>query len=1470
MRQHPKQQHSTTWKKEVKGKVGVVSTYPRYRMRGGDVPRGGIPASTGHAGRSLFVQVVAPLVIIGIGILLALLASPRNAFASTQIRFANGGTATLEDDGSITGTAHVGEWDDDLGELFPITMPDGAERRGHCLDYMHYAPAAGDYPFVATPAGGGWYDVEVDSSIADYNDRQPPASSPFMEPAQRIGQITWSPTLMGKLRLVKSSSNPGISDANACYSLAGARYSVWTDEACTQGVGSEYDLTTGQDGTSNEVELTPGTYWIKETEAPAGFEADPVAHRMVVDPGELATVEVVDQPRYEAPAIWAIKRDPVVARSQGSGTLEGAEFCVRYYDGFYDQGNLPEQPTRSWTLRTNDNGELVGSNDSLVGGSGFYTNEEGTIVFPLGTVTIQETRAPKGYWLEGQGPASPQDYAAPVHLCVVDGSGSFSAPTIMDEVRRAGLSLLKLDAQTGSRPQGDASLAGITFSIVNKNENEVFVNNVTYAPGQVVTTISTGSDGTAHTERDLLPVGTYEVFESATNGSMLNTSAAQTITLVDAQTNTVVPLPLPMKDEVIRGDVAVGKISRETGGHYSQGEASLKGAIFEITLTSSQPVVVGGKTCLPGSVVANIATEQDGIARTKNRLLPFGSYSVREIKPPAGFLPNESWSNTFRIREDGCVCDLTSPAASVSDQVERGGFSFNKVDEESMERMGLTAWRIVSNTTGESHILVTDENGFADTETYDHTSRTNVNDAAVSGGKLDETKLDPEAGIWFHGGPSLKTTPNNSLAALPYDTYSVEELPSSKNEGHRLVTFTVRIHKDGAHVDMGTIDDKRIPTPNIRTKLTHEGTKVAPAEGEITLVDTVYYEGLEPGRTYQLEGRLVDKDTGEELGSDLVHDVYAEPFEPFAPSGFAEVTFVIDTSALKDTALVAYEYLKLDGNVIAKHEEIEDENQTVYVPSIGTSLVNEDGERELSETEIVELVDTVTYNNLVPGMLYELTGTLMDKDTNKPVLDESGEEIGATASFVPAEPSGSATVTFSFAGRAVRGKTLVAFETLALGDVTVARHEDIDDVEQTVNFPSIHTSLADEQGKKYVPAQTSVELIDTVEYSGLTVGQEYELTGTLMDKRSGEAVVGNDGRPVTATTTFVPENPSGSATVTFRVDTSQLEGTEVVVFEQLKRDDRELCVHAAIDDEAQTVRVPSLCTTLTGDGGTHESMGCETTLTDVVSYAGLRTGTEHVLVGTLMDKETGKPVTDSKGNEVRGRTVFTPEEPDGTVDVTFSLDATTLTGHTLVAFEYLFEETDDADHEISRHDDIENKEQTVWVPRIRTTACNAKDQTKNAVVEGTVRIRDTVTYEGLTPGATYVMVGTLHDKDSGKELGGASARVTKEFVPNSSQGNIELEFELPEEAATGNAVVVFESCLREGREVAVHADIHDDNQTVTLEHRQKEKDKEEEDEQRKGRHQAPSTGDTTNILLPAAIALLGVLAIVARRLLKRA
>lgn len=286
------------------------------------------------------------------------------------------------------------------------------------------------------------------------------------------------------------------------------------------------------------------------------------------------------------------------------------------------------------------------------------------------------------------------------------------------------------------------------------------------------------------------------------------------------------------------------------------------------------------------------------------------------------------------------------------------------------------------------------------------------------------------------------------------------------------------------------------------------------------------------------------------------------------------------------------------------------------------------------------------------------------------------------------------------------------------------------------------------EGEKEVDPLDKVTLTDTVSYTGLVPGKEYKVTGVLMDKETGEKLL-VDSKEITAETVFVPETKNGSVDVTFIFDATGLHGKEIVVFEDLYRENVLLATHADINDEGQTVKIknPEIGTKATADGK-KEITADKITITDVVSYKDLTPGKEYKLTGVLMNKATNDKLL-IDGKEITAEATFTPKATTGEVEMTFTFDARELTAETeVVVFEKLYRDG----IEIAVHADIEDEGQTVKIlplhGSIMTTKVNADDPT-DKISGATFGVYSDADGDGIFNAKTDKLVGTLQEGDTG-------------------------------------------------------------------------------------------------------------------------
>ena len=519
------------------------------------------------------------------------------------------------------------------------------------------------------------------------------------------------------------------------------------------------------------------------------------------------------------------------------------------------------------------------------------------------------------------------------------------------------------------------------------------------------------------------------------------------------------------------------------------------------------------------------------------------------------------------------------------------------------------------------------------------------------------------------------------------------------------------------------------------------------------------------------------------------------------------------------------------GKLLYSHSDLNDENETFYVPKVQTVLTNTANDHYFTTAAGSTLVDTVTYSGLKPGRAYTLTGKLMDKDTGKAATDKSGKEITGTATFTPSTANGTVKVNFVFDGSSLKGKTLVAYETLngisvaygiASSKKDLAIHKDISDADQSVTNMSLSTTAKDQKsGTKQVTLSRTAKIDDTVSYKGAIRGTSYKINGTLMNKSTGEAAVDGDGKPITASGVFTAGSATGTATVTFTFNTNGMAGGAYVAFEEVYETTggKETLwgTHMDLNDEAQTVYVPSISTNLIDEDSqtNYTYIRDNVKAHDLVTYEGLIVGKTYKLTGTLVEKSTGKTFVDANGKTATITQTFTPDSDSGSVDMVFDINPSNLKTSALVAFETLSCNGE----QVTIENDLDNEQQTLHFPILSTTA-KGKVSGKNYVdIGGDMSIIDTIKYEGVQYGMTHTIKSYLVDKTTGKIVqddNGNDIVKTTEWEPEATQGSIDVEIPVTGKKLAGRTLVVFEEIYLGDAMIACHKDINDANQTIKV------------------------------------------------------
>lgn len=835
----------------------------------------------------------------------------------------------------------------------------------------------------------------------------------------------------------------------------------------------------------------------------------------------------------------------------------------------------------------------------------------------------------------------------------------------------------------------------------------------------------------------LAATGTYRLSETkAPTGYQIDTSCRDDFgNYHEVTINASNPIASITCKEPPRLDPLQLKMNKaDMNGNTVSGAASLSGAIFEVAYYNGYY----NKNNLPGTATAKWYFETDsnnswefrssplyngnGLISSPiytdtefgTRSIPMGTVTVKEVKAPEGYgLVNEKGLTgkyvidgsayadnncilyQFKWNEaDGKVVryldgntassgNMDKLVMATYDMVKRGDLSFDKINFKSGEAMQHIAFIVKSKTTGEQHIIVTNEKGHAGTNALPHSSNTNGNDKYLE--NLDNeavlsNQLEP-TGIWFYGTDDESkwdaSLIDDNMGALPYDTYDIKEIVSDGTAGTQLINwgdYTFSINNNG-EVNNQTLIDMDLPTleTDSADKTLGNNYTVAAKQAEIT--DTVAYSKLRFNHTYTVKGIMV-----------------------------AREDFTLDNGTVYKAG---QPILDDHGNMIRSNTIF-----TTGKRSGSGYVINASGTVELKynfDAESLSGAKGVWKVYLSDGA-----------DKNLLVVDKEGtiDREASNVSYIN-----------------LKGTERYWLEAV-----------DLSNKREWITFPEVtlHTTALSEDTKTHEGrAYKDATVIDTVKYTNLLPGRTYKLVGTAINQTSGEPVT-VDGKPVTANTVFTtPDKPlnefglvDGYADVTFHFDATLLADTSMVVFEKLYiESDKEwnyVSGHEDIEDEGQTVHYVDVHTTaLDKKTGTHDMIATKkVTVVDKVECKNLIVGKQYTVkgmimvipeesVGTAADMESGKieysdyaytyneekntyfdangmechPFLDD-GKPVTSELTFTATEKNCIVNLEFTFDARSLKGKQINVFEDLYNE---GGIRIGTHADLTDSEQTITV-----------------------------------------------------------------------------------------------------------------------------------------------------------------------------
>ena len=1194
---------------------------------------------------------------------------------------------------------------------------------------------------------------------------------------QSLGVYSDTPVkeLTGSVRFHKESAMPSISDGNSCYSLAGAEISIYSDADCTDLLDT---LTTGEDGYTDYYSTTfregdNVTLYFKETKAPKGFLINDEVRSITLDSEDSYTETITDMPGND-PISLVLSKKTADGHGSGNTRLEGAEYTVKYYDTLSDTDPAQSGSTAkyTWIFKTNEKGFILLSDNYLVSGSdGLVKNFGGSYTIPIGTITIQETKAPEGYLLN--------DTVYVAQTDIVNGTvRTTNLPTddnAAQETPYEGTISIQKFLGGGSTVKTSEPDAEFEIYLTSAGSYDA-------APEESRQTITTDANGYAITKR--LPYGTYTVHQTKGNNKYYFVDDME-ITISENNAN----YHKILEDSPIEFYIKMVKKDADTGN-----TVNVAGTTFELYDENGSKISFNTMTSSGMQTIDSFTTDENGCVYTTEKLLK-GNYTLVETKAPDGYVL-DSTPVQFTVSEDTYTADGGAEFILVekSDKAVTGQLTVTKVGEV------LDKW---DATTADSSNHFVYKKANISGASFVLTAKEDIRTADNNGYAYRAGDLVAE----FTTGADGSSVINN----LPLGSYVLTETKAPVGFVLDAAPVDVTLTYAGQTVEI-VKDSKTVENERQKIAVDANKTDAATMNPLLNTVFALYADEdivNHDGTVIIKKGAMIERQSTNALGkavfvSDLPLGRYIVK-EIDSPTGYGnrfEAKTIDATYKSQKTKVQTFSYFFED-----------DHTEIVRTQALDTTTGTHQGALSADNKYVVS--DHVECDNLFPGKTYTLKGTLTDKETGKALKDINGNDVTESVTFNATGVKQVVTVTFSFEAE-LAGKTLVAYEDMFQDGKKIYTHADIDDTEQTVYYPEIHTTATDKASHTHTGAvdeQTTVT--DKVEYKNLIVGNTYEVSGVIMNQETGEALLDKSGEKITAKTTFKAEKSDGTVELAFTFDSSLLTGKSVVSFEDLYNENVRVAFHTDIKDEGQTVHYPEIHTTAT-DAATKTHTAApdsKTTIIDKVDYKNLVPGEAYEISGVLMDKTTGEKLLDKNGNTVTSKTLFKAEKADGSVDVTFTFDSSLLAGKSVVVYEDLYS----GDKKVVSHADITDEGQTVNFPEIHTTATDKATGTHTGVVNEKTTITDKVDYSNLTVGEKYKVSGVLMNKETGEKLldkNGNAITSEKEFTAESKDGSIDIEFTFDSSLLAGKTTVVFEDLYNENVRVAFHTDINDEGQTV--------------------------------------------------------
>ena len=1331
----------------------------------------------------------------------------------------------------------------------------------------------------------------------------------------------------GFIKIGKTSANRTITDNNNCYSLQGGVYGIYKTRTDAQnGTNRVGTITTDANGkgTSGELSLDR-TYYVKEITPSKGYELDiKIYTKKAKKLSELTDADAISssEPPQDDPAVIVLtKKD-----SENNEPIEGAIYEIKYYAAESQTDINDTTYRRHWYLRTKSNGEANLDDEWLVvsynGNSSdeFYLNAAGIPTFPLGYITIQEVEAPVEYVLDN----TVYTYKVTNHMLRTVTTNEAVEPSVSERPKKQPFQIRKLaeDGTNDLKPLSNAGFMAWKISDLEMDAEGEYIFDVSKA----VSLVDDGSkemftDAEGYALSAELRYGDYIVKETTVPSGYL--PVADFIVTIHEDSRT--PQDIVYKtDKQKKFYLRLTKVDEETNHNILNNSSKYKIWSYDNDEYVSFRAYNGVKFV----EYSEFITAEDGILITPGTLT-YGDYRIDEISAPNGY--NISRSQDFSINDNTIYLtydEAGDTAVGVVDivfkdypvygryEIVKNG-EIREYDEESGEfvisieplsdiEFGIYAAEDISSYYDKDEIIYhkgdlafiisTDDEGKAsqnniplgkytvkELNTPDDFIKVADKDIEFN---VDDKKLS-EDGIYyveqkseFYNAsyyPKIKTTAVDSStksqagvvgeSVTITDKVELEDLVIGRTytvKGKLYNTATGNVYLDSNDNEVTAEKEFKATAKNMvidldftynstevygetitvgeelyynkkkvaihtdindtKQQVHYSEVKTTALDGltnthtgvvgdKTTITDKVECTNLIVGYEYTIKGKLYNTETGGAVLENGKEITAEKTFTADKNNMTIDLKFTINSNSLKGETIVVFEDLYNNDIKIATHSDLSDENQQVSYPKVGTTANDKETNSKSGVTgAIATIIDTVECTNLIVGYEYTVKGKLYNTDTEKAFLD-NGNEVVAEKTFIANKKDMTIELEFIFNSLSLEGKTTTVFEDLYHENILVASHSDITDREQQVDYPKVRTTAKDKSTNSHTGVVSEkVSIIDTVDCNNLVVGKEYKVSGKLY-KKTGEVFLDND-KEVVAEKTFVADKKDMTIELEFTFNSTSLQGETIVVFEDLYNDGIKVDSHSNLEDKDQSISYPLVKTTAT-DKSTKTHIGVldeKATIIDKVKCTNLVIGNTYTIKGVLMDTQKGNTLVDN-GKVVRAEKTFVAEEENLTIELEFTFNSYIIEGKTTTVFEELYHN----DVKVATHTELDDTEQQVDFPKVRTTAKDKATNNHTGTVSSQTTIIDTVYCNNLIIGKEYKIRGNLYNTKTGEIFldNGNEVVAEKTFIADKKDMVVDLEFTFNSESLQGETIVVFENLYYEGIKIATHSDLTDIDQWVS-------------------------------------------------------